>query len=342
GTAPGWPGDWVGRSAMAYNGAYHLMLQGVDNTLIHHIRDPQNGWLAARNAGGSLASRPRVIGYNNAIQIFARGTDNTLTYRSLGLSGWSPEWRTVPGTINGTPAVAAMNNTIYVLARVNGTVRYRYLNQNGWNTDGTWRALDAPAGVTIASDPVTAVFDSRMYVIARGSDNQAWVRMLTADGWSNWYVLPGAIEGTPTAAVRGDTLLVFGRGPTGDVRYHLYHKGDPAWSTNRTIYGSTQGDPSAIATRDGAVHVYTRDTQNNIVYRYLNDSGWNDTATDPTRWRSLGKPATNPDSTPITVTQGSTLHIATRTTDTNLYLRTLDTNGWSNWTRLTANHAPVT
>lgn len=350
GAAPGvpaLPADNVGRSGLAFNKALHLMAQGTDNNLQHHMYSPANGWTPVRSAGGPIASRPSVIPHlDNSMGIFARGTDNAVKYRFLSAStGWDAGWRSVPGAIDGAPATARIDGTLFVLARVGTEVRYRYLNSSGWNSDGVWRGLSSPTGVQIVSDPVAAVFKGRMYVLARGSDNQIWVRIFYPDGnpaWGGWFVLPGAVTDTPAVASRDDSLFVFARTSSGEVRYHTYTEGAPSWVTYRALYGNIVGSPSAITTPDNTVHVQARTATGEIVYRYIGENGWNDNTTDPTRWRPLGKPTgVTLDSGPVAVNYGSALYVTGQGSDGNLHTRSIDADGWTSWEQLTGSHAPI-
>ena len=336
----------VGSAGLSFNGMFHVMAQGGSNTLLHHVYDPGKGWSAVRDAGGSVASKPSVVPYKGKMMIFARDGDNAVTYRSMTSSGWDDGWRRIIGEISGAPSTALVNNTLFVVARAGTAVRYRFLNDAGWNSDDAWRTLGSPSSATIVGDPVTAVHDNRMFVMARGSDNQIWVRIFnpaTNPSWTGWFVLPGQITGTPTAASRGDTLLVFARAADGQVIYHTYTTGAASWGTNRPLFGAVVGNLAAVHTAEDAVFVYGRTATGELVYRFITEDGWNDHDTDPTRWRPLDKPTdTTLDGTPLALAYGSGQFIGSRATDTSLRARSLGANGWGTWVTIPGgNHAPI-
>ncbi|SBT40472.1 hypothetical protein [Micromonospora auratinigra] len=339
---PAEPVTAVSNAGMALNGLFHVVALGGPKGMLHHVYDPDTGWLPVRDVLSPIASKPSVVPFGGNMTIFARGTDDLVKYRSLTPNGWDDGWKELPGRIDGAPATAVVDSRLWVVARSGGKVSYRFLGDTGWNSDGVWRSLDQPnKDVSILSDPVATVFKNRLYVVARGSDSRLWVRMFNpaVSTWTDWFVLPGLVSGTPAAAARGNTLLVFAATSSGAVRYHAYTDGAPSWDTDKALGGAVSGNLTAVRSTGDVLYVFGRTAAGDLVYRFLDDSGWND---DATTWRTAGRPSgVTLDSTPLAIPYGATLFVGARGNDADLHARSLGSGGWGSWVTLDGYHAPI-
>jgi hypothetical protein len=335
----------VGVSGVSFGGRFHEFFRRGDDSVIHHVYTPGGaGWDADKNIAGSIISGPVATVHNGSMFVFARGSDGELKYRFHTGDAWDANWRTVPGGFSGTPALAVRGQRMFVFIRTGGRVVLRYHDAGvGWNADGVWKSLGEPSStVTAVSDPVTVFFNDRMYVFVRGSDGRIWARYLSsgdAPVWSGWAALAGVVEGQPVAAEHGNRVFVFARTASNQILYHYNTVGAAGWTTNRNLHGDVRGNPAAVSA-GGTLLVYARTPAGEIAYRANDGQAWNDFATDPTRWRALGRhSAAVIDSSPVAFRQYDSAVVAARGADARLYSRTLNpATGWNAWGALPGNH----
>lgn len=333
----------VGSSGVTYDGRLHTFFHGTGNEVLHHIYTAGVGWRSLAIGDGTIASRPTAVVHAGRLWVFARGTDGILQYRVFSTEdGWSSRWYDAPGGFAGAPTAAVLNDKMFVFIRSGQQVFYRYNDADtGWDPAG-WRELQAPSGVAVESDVTPMILAGRLWLFVRGSDGKVWVRGFKPSinpPWTNWFSLPGAITGQPTAAVNGNTVWVFGRTATGSVRYHTYTEGDTSWHTDYALGGNLASDPIAIGV-ENRMTILGRTASGTITYRVRDSGRW--TSTD---WLFLD-PSQYPLDTvsaPAATRYSDGIIVYARASNGVLNIKSflVGNGGWGNWSYLGGTHSPI-
>lgn len=144
----------------------------------------------------------------------------------------------------------------------------------------------------LAGSPAVAAFGQQVELFGRGPDGQVWgnVWTLSSGRWSGWYSIQGATNHDPAVTTyvppgQQPQLLVFARGPGGQVYEKVYAQSARKW-TNWYRIGTdgavTGGDLSAAAFGNYQVQLFA-DGPNASVYQkiWTYGGGWS-------AWHSLG------------------------------------------------------
>jgi hypothetical protein len=179
------------------------------------------GWTPLPNATTDAAVAAASLG--NRIYVFAKGiTDQQIYVNSAvdghAFDGWGLGWQAIPALkTNAPPAAAALGTRIYVFA-IGLTDNQIYVNSavNGQGFDGWGQGWQAVPGITTNVAPAAATLGNRIYIFAKGlQDNRIYVNS-AADGqaFGNWKEVEG--NGTTDvalgAAALGERIYVFAKG----------------------------------------------------------------------------------------------------------------------------------
>jgi hypothetical protein len=303
------------------SGTFDGFVRGGDNQL-WWTRSTNGVWAAYSPLGGYLTSDAAVASDASGAWVFVRGLDNALYYRRFDGTSWTPSWISLGGYVTSNPTavstpsgprvfVRGFDNALYTGA-FTGTAFSGWTSLGGLVTSNTAAAAWDGSGVrvfvggfdhavytgryaqgwsgwtslggTITSDPA-AVFDGvRVWVFARGNNNNLFVGSSIAPNLTGfgWVGLGGTLTERPAAAIaESGSVRVFVRGPDNSIytRSTLDNWG-PGYEN---LGGTATTAPSAAGNSAGAVVLVRGPDQS--LYSGSHQSGWHG-------WTTLGGTAT--------------------------------------------------
>jgi hypothetical protein len=236
----------------------------------------QVGWVEVPGDGTTDASLA-AASYQGSLFIFAKGIDDQRIYANLldDLSGWSG-WKEVGGDghTDAGMAAAPFNGRLYLF--VKGIEdRKLYVNQlgpvedwQGWSQVPDDPARDARDLQTDAG-PAVAEFRNRLFLFAKGADDQKIYVNSTADvsGWSAWAEVGGFGRTAVglTAARLKRCLLLFAVGNDAGVYVNRTADGTRWGGWNLLDADFNVAAPLAAAAFDGRVHVFATSADDGTV-----------------------------------------------------------------------------
>jgi hypothetical protein len=173
----------------------------------------------------------------------------------------------------------------------------------------------------------------RFDVVARGNDNQIYLKTYSNGAWANWQSL-----GNPTTSATSDPAIiawgngrldVFVRGSDNALWQRTYSNG--TWSSTwQSLTGGLTSGPDAASWGSGRIDVVARGNDNQIYLKTYSNGAW-------ANWQSLGNPTTSATSDPSIVAWGNgRLDVFVRGSDNALWQRTYSNGVWSStWQSLT-------
>lgn len=257
----GRPSWWV--AAMALFGM--VVVLGLSNTSTAQAEEVHYCWGKTLKPGAGEACYDTAERYMSTI--FANGTEGPVC----------------AGIYNG--GVGACNNAAnegLVLQNLNGAYGRAYIYAKNTTTKvyGTVYTHTPPywhtqsLGGTLTSDPDMSGWGSgNLNVFARGTDNAIWRRNWNGSSWSEWSSIGCCLVSGPASVNRdGNKIDVVGRVSGNSIgRWYTTNNGT-SWSYEN-IGGNFISDP-AVASREGQLDVFARDSNNYVWQRHWNGTSW--------------------------------------------------------------------
>ena len=191
----------------------------------------------------NVASRPKAVMVGSDLYVFFRSTSNDLRYFKRTAGTWGTE-QNLGGVIAGSPAAAVDGDgDLIVSART---------APGSSSSTGCQAAAAGPASARwTASSPaswISSATPATCTCWASNSSGLFWNRVWSAtpNSWGAWTSLDGVLNSSPTAAVLGSDLYVFGANPGGILFYRKLSGG--TWGAWTTLDGVLSGTPDAAAT----------------------------------------------------------------------------------------------
>jgi len=226
------------------------------------------------------------------------------------------------GTVfTGNPSPVSYNNmTPTAFARgTEGAIYQTYWNGSAWQS-----MFDL--GGNFASDPVTTMYGSDLYVFARGNDNALYEMYWDGQTWNGWYSLGGGMVGNPSVVLFNGDLQVFVRGITSNALYQKVYDG-ATWTNWTYLGGGLTSNPVPVD-YNGILNVFVRGTDNALYDNYYDPrvNTWSG-------WISLGGGLND---NPAPIDYGGILNVFVHGTNGALYDNYYDpkVNHWSGWISL--------
>jgi hypothetical protein len=232
---------------------------------------PWTDWTSL-GATGRRVGTPAVV----AGEIYTRSVDDDIRQLSANGNQWGSWFKPFSGNVSSSPSVASTvsgtSERVLVVRRVvNGLDTVWAIRRNS----GTWGAW-TDLGGSIFGDPVVVWFKSKLHVLARGTNQRLWRKILNSDLTTNQDWLqqdPGVMKSSPGAAATSSFLYVYETKSDNTV-YQNYDDGSgfTGWAS---IGGQTPAAPAVIAQTDGQVKVFVRGLNDDRLWqRVWHGSFW--------------------------------------------------------------------
>jgi peptidoglycan/xylan/chitin deacetylase (PgdA/CDA1 family) len=235
GTWSGWSsigGTIVGGPAgtPAGGGAVFVGL-GTDNAVWQRTR-ADDGTLGAWSSLGHVGtSKPATARFGARRSVAVRGDDQAVWLREANGGTWGA-WQSLGGVIRSAPVLATTADGGLTVAGLGSDhalwVRHR-------SAAGAWAGWRRVGGVVSAEPALSATADgSRLVLMVRGSDDQAWVSVgnAAATSWGAFTRIGGVLASGAALTADGDTVAAFVYGTNGRIYQNTARAGSTAgdWS----------------------------------------------------------------------------------------------------------------
>jgi len=286
--------------------------------------------------GNGNTTRSVSLEVNNNLWVTVRGTDNRLYQREITPTGSLLSWRVLTGYSNKTPTTAIFINRDYIFVKsdVNNDIWYNYVIPDTGRSLGTWTKIDGATPDKMSA----AVFNNRLYLAVRGTDNRIYIRYMTTGGtFSPWSAVPGGFTTMPPAITAFNNYLYLIVKDATDNKI-WWNKMDTAgnWAGWQLMDGMSPST-AALTEFNGLLYIFVRGTDNRIYYRSMDKgevfSSW------------TGMNGFTDDSPAICNYQGrSLLYLVVKGVGSNqIWYNSMTTaRSWGSWTFMADGASPTT
>jgi len=320
-------------AATEYLNKLYLAARGNNNQVyVSQFSGKPGSW---RSIGGKTDSDPFIGVYNDELIVAIKGVNGeVLMNRSVHGYFWRG-WEEVPGNgriVNGPAFVEYRDKQYLIAGGTDNNIWYTVNDHDNWSG---WTRL----GQATAATPGAAVFQDRLYVVARDYGNRLYQNVLgaksehsvpdplppsqpqpeppLANNWTEWRKFAeGETPAGPAAAIYQNNLFTMVRGMDNGI----YAKTNPAsgWAA---IGGATPAGPG-MAMYNNVLYALVRGTDNRVYLNRFTGRAWSG-------WTNIGGAT---ESGGALFAYDGSLYAAVRGTDNGVYLNATRSGGvWSGW-----------
>jgi hypothetical protein len=252
--------------------------------------EPPSTWrMWAHIPGDGTSSRPpdTTLDSSGGLHLAVLGGGNTIYTSKPNYSTYTSGWQGIPSA-TPTPApspapspwtpsrpaiVTDGNGDLRVYVSYLGSSDNIYRNIGSWNSGSStyswngWQKVNG--GGTTLNPPEAVFFDSKVYLLVRGTDDKIYARDDTNTGQTHsWGELAGSglTSSSPAAAASSNKLYVAVRG-TNNKAYVNTFTGTMATSSGWTTYdGDTTSEPGIAVDSNGDVSLFITQGADNRIY----------------------------------------------------------------------------
>jgi hypothetical protein len=254
GESGSWSPEWVGNQDLSAHGSISQARNGGFLIDVWRGESDNQVWMSINNTNpftlGTTATynSPTVVPFgSNAFMVFHVGVDNNIYYTSVTPSNrsWWGTWYSVPNQSTNMPVsvtqLGPSSQDLYMVYHANDSTD-RVWGTQYQSSGGTWTAAENISGGLSPAAPVVAFNPTnyRIYVAARGEDNQVWTTYSDRTGyWTSWVAQGGYTYVSPGIAALPDGNMLLSNVDENSYRptYRTYDRnGNPTggWSTDNT------------------------------------------------------------------------------------------------------------
>jgi hypothetical protein len=161
--------------------------------------------------GGTVIGSPAIASAGDFVHMLVRGLDGLLYHKWYDGSEWHPDqdnYTSIGMDGDSSPLLAISDSgQVAAMALDNGDAPF----VNIW-IDELWSGWDFVGGI-VNGTPAMLWVEDRLIVVARGQDDQAYIKWWEADEWlpgeQDWLTLAGQFESSPviTSTPNGGLLI---------------------------------------------------------------------------------------------------------------------------------------
>lgn len=302
------------------SGRADIFYRGDDNALWHQWRDVSSDAWVIESLGGVITSDPAAVSYEaGRIDVFARADNAQLVHNWMTDNAWHG-WESLGGVIIGSPTAASWGpNRIDVFVRdSNNAIQTTWYDGNWhsfqsigggpvtgttsaaswapgrldlfgrgdagdllhwWWEGGPW-GVESLGGVLFASPTAISWGPGRLDVFVRAQNGVPQHASYSANAWSAFATIPGAVAGTMSATSWGlDRIDLFARDATQDTLRHIWCAGTCGTSffldsALTPIDLSLKSGPSAVNLGPNKLEIISRGLHGSLWRESLTETGW--------------------------------------------------------------------
>jgi hypothetical protein len=254
GESGSWSPEWVGNQDLSAHGSISQARNGGFLIDVWRGASGNQVWMSINNTNpftlGTTQTNnsPTVVAWgSNSFMVFHVGVDNNIYYTVVNPSNqnWWGTWYPVPNQSTNMPVsvtqLGASSQDLYMVYHANDSTD-RVWGTQYQSSGGTWTAAENISGGLSPAAPVVAFNPTnyRIYVAARGEDNEVWTTYSDRTGyWTSWVAQGGYTYVSPGIAALPDGNMLLSNVDENSYRptYRTYDRNGNStggWSTDNT------------------------------------------------------------------------------------------------------------